>query len=283
MGINLLDTNPFATKTFGQLDTDRPGFTLDPSWTPTDLSIDFDALELNLKQPTFDPSVAFAASLPSMTGRGASGGANPLDAFGNVLMGIKSEGDKAFKAGWWLKGAASAGELFTKLATYPMERANVDRAYRNKKADVSNQMLAIDNQVQYYKNQIADKFATTMARSSMLMAAKNLRVTAGNLLEQTKDAAYDATNDIKMLESNAELKKIALRSEAKQAEVSRTLTKKLMTTDLLGSAAKLGLTLKMGNEAGISWGDLRKDALTKLENLSWGDLDVFNLFGKGGK
>lgn len=277
MAFDLLDTNPFATKTFGQLDTDRPGFTFDPSWTPTDLSIDFDALELNLKQPTFDPSIAFAANLPSMSGgSGASGGANPLDAFGNVLMGIKSEGDKAFKAGWGLKAIASAGELFTKLATYPMERANTDRAYRNKKQDVSNQMLAIDNQVQYYKNQITDKFATTMARSSMLMAAKNLRVTAGNLLEQTKDAAYDATNDIKMLESNAELKKIALRSEARQAEVSRTLTKKLMTTDLLGSAAKLGLVFAGGTEAGMKWGDLYKD-------WSWGDLDVFNVFGKGGK
>lgn len=226
---------------------------------------------------TFDPSIAFAANLPSMSGgRGASGGANPLDAFGNVLMGIKSEGDKAFKAGWGLKAIASAGELFTKLATYPMERANADRAYRNKKQDVSNQMLAIDNQVQYYKNQITDKFATTMARSSMLMAAKNLRVTAGNLLEQTKDAAYDATQDIKMLESNAELKKIALRSEAKQAKVSKDLTKKLMTTDLLGSAAKLGLVFAGGSEAGMKWGDLYKD-------WSWGDLDVFNVFGKGGK
>lgn len=271
MAFDLLDTNPFATKTFGQLDTDRPGFTFDPSWTPTDLSIDFDALELNLKQPTFDPSVAFAASLPSMSaGRGASGGANPLDAFGNVLMGIKSEGDKAFKAGWALKGVAAAGELFTKLATYSMERANADRAYRNKKADVSNQMLAIDNQVQYYKNQIADKFATTMARSSMLMAAKNLRVTAGNLLEQTKDAAYDATNDIKMLESNAELKKIALRSEARQAEVSRTLTKKLMTTDLLGSAAKLGLVFTGGAEAGMKWGDLFGSGGGSLNEVVYG-------------
>ena len=266
MAFDLLDTNPFATKTFGQLDTDRPGFTFDPSWTPTDLSIDFDALAL----PAGITSRATGGNLVFNPTNNNQNNQNAFDKWGNILLTIGEKGSKQQQAGFALKAVAEASELFTKLATYSMERANADRAYRNKKADVSNQMLAIDNQVQYYKNQIADKFATTMARSSMLMAAKNLRVTAGNLLEQTKDAAYDATNDIKMLESNAELKKIALRSEARQAEVSRTLTKKLMTTDLLGSAAELGLVFVGASKAGMKWGDLFGSGGGSLNEVVYG-------------
>ena len=102
-------------------------------------------------------------------------------------------------------------------------------------------MAALDNQVLFYKNQVANKFGELMARNAVTMAAKNLRVTAGNLLEQTKGAAIEATEDIQMKESNARLKKIALESEARQADVAKKLQKSLIVTDLIEDTAKLAM------------------------------------------
>lgn len=225
--------------------------TTDFSTWKTEFEKSMPDFSLNLR-PSYDPTIPLAANMPSYVGSSRSSDpAGALDVFGSTLMGFKTKGDKALKAGYNLKTAAAAGELFSKVLTYSMERANASRAYRNKQKSVENQMLAIDNQVQYYKNQIADKFGQTMARNAMTMAAKNLRVTAGNLLEQTKDMAYDATKDIETMESNARLRKIALRSEEKQAKVARDLTKKLMTSDLVGSAANLGLTIYGGYVSGV--------------------------------
>ncbi|MBO7715658.1 MAG: hypothetical protein J6S85_19000 [Methanobrevibacter sp.] len=255
MAFELTETNPFATTTFGDLNTAREGFTFDPSYSSTGTSwkAEFEKnmpdLSLNLKTPSFSSSIASSATLPS------AGGSNFMDSFGNILMGIKSEGDTALKAGYAMKTAAAAGDLFNAVLTYSSARENAKLKEANTKQSVENQMLALDNQVLYYKNQIADKFNQTMARNAVTMAEKNLRVTAGNLLEKTKDAAYDATKDIEMLESNAELKKIALRSEARQAEVASKLTNKLATANMLGSVAKLGLVVSGGVEAG-AYGDL---------------------------
>lgn len=253
MALELVDRNPFTTETFGELNTDRPGFTFDPNLY-VDWKKDFESnlpdFTLNL-QPKFSSSFATMGSIPGSTPNN-----NFMDSFGNILMGIKSEGDKSLALGYGLKTAASAAELFTNIVTYGYTRANANLTASNTKKSVANQMLALDNQIQYYKNKITDKFAETMAKNTVTMAAKNLRVTAGNLLEQTKDAAYDATQDIRMLESNAELKKIALRSEAKQADVTKKLTKNLATANLIGSMAKVGLMVSGGVMAGVDYGNL---------------------------
>lgn len=260
MAFELTDTTPFPSLTFGELNTAREGFTFDPTYTVSDNSwiAEFEKsmpdLTLNLRTPAFSSSIASAATLPSSFAGGMSGN-NFMDSFGNILMGMKSEGDKALKAGYAMKTAAAAGDFFNAILTYSTSRTNAKLTESNTKQSVENQMLALDNQVLYYKNQITDKFAQTMARNSVTMAEKNLRVTAGNILEKTKDAAYDATKDIQTLESNAELKKIALRSEARQAEVVSKLTKKLATANLIGSAAKLGLVVSGGIESG-AFGDL---------------------------
>lgn len=239
--------------------------TTDFSTWKTEFEKSMPDFSLNLR-PSYDPTIPLAASLPSMNSgnSGASGYADPLkslDTIGNSLMGIKDSANRSLKAGYNLKIAAAAGEFFSKVLTYSMARSNANRAYRNKQQSVENQMLAIDNQVQYYKNQIADKFGQTMARNAMTMAAKGLRVTAGNLLEQTKDMAYDATKDIETLESNARLKKIALRSEEKQAKVARNLTKQLLASDLVSSAANLGLKIYGGK---LALKALEQDALGQL-------------------
>lgn len=205
----------------------------------------------NVLADTYLPSV-------STTPKGKSSITTPDtgSVLGDYLGGLKAKSQKNMFYGAAIKTASSAAQLFNDVLNYGYARANANLQASNTKASVENQMLALDNQVQYYKNQIADKFNQTMARNTVTMAAKNLRVTAGNLLEQTKDAAYDATKDIEMLESNAELKKIALRSEARQADVVKKLTKNVATANLIGSLANTGLMVATGGGTMESWGDL---------------------------
>lgn len=162
---------------------------------------------------------------------------------------IMALGDKAAQqklTGTRLKLAGTAFETAWNLYQDVVDMRLTNMKTDNKKVSLENQMLAIDNEVEYYKNQIAEKFNTTMARNAVTMAAKNLRVTASSLLEKTKDMAYDATKNIQMLESNAEIKKIALRSEQQQAEVARKLSKTLLVSDMVQNVAKLGLSVASG-------------------------------------
>lgn len=251
MAFELTDTNPFATVTFGELNTAREGFTFGPSFdTGSSWTKEFEKnmpdFSLNLKRS----SSSFASGVKS------AGTNNYSDSLtGKFMETLKSEGDADMKVGILMKTVSKAGNLFNAVLSYTSSREEARLKEANTKQSVENQMLALDNQVLYYKNQIADKFNQTMARNAVTMAQKNLRVTAGNLLEKTKDAAYDATKDIQMLESNAELKKIALRSEARQAEVTARLTNKLATANLIGSIAKLGLGVSSDIESG-AYGNL---------------------------
>lgn len=212
-----------------------------------------DSAQSNALSDIYMPSDISGLSEPKATSKSISG-INTI--LGDYLGSQKAKAQKEMFYGAGLKTAAAAGELFSNLLTYGYTRTNANLQASNTKQSMANQMLALDNQVQYYKNQITDKFAQTMARNTVTMAAKNLRVTASNLLEQTKDAAYDATKDIQMLESNAELKKIALRSAAKQADVTKKLTNNLATANLIGSLAKVGLAVSTGGGTMMSWGDL---------------------------
>lgn len=270
MALDLTDTTPFPSFSLGALDTDRPGFTFAPE--TSDLSFDFGNLDLS-------PDVmkkAFAANMFMSTmnnNNNASGGnalpyginMNPsgnLDKFGNsmiassLLADTKEKAQKNLFMGAALKTAASAGNLFNSLLSMGLNYNLIDKQKKNTKMSVENRMQALDNQVLYYKNQITDKFNTLMARNTVTMAAKNLRVSTGALLEESKDAAYDATKDIQMLESNAELKKIALRNEEKQAKISAKLAKSQLVTNVIQGFANLGLNVASGGGTMESWGDL---------------------------
>lgn len=287
MALDLTDKNPFPTTSLSLSTIDRPGFTFDPDFQTTDFQDWKDDFEKNLDNLELDlneapASIGFPLSSSSSTGTrrspsgvaGIAGSTNSLDDMGNLFLAMQGKGEKNLALGYGLKTAAAAGELFTRLATIGDAWGNANRRATNTKQNVANQMLALDNQVQYYKNQITDKFARTMARNTVTMAAKNLRVTASNLLEQTKDAAYDATKDIQTLESNTELKKIALRSEARQAEVAKKLSKNLMVADLVGSLAKVGLMVSGGIEAGVDYGKLFTSDTTTMDENMWSLNDV---------
>lgn len=248
---SLTETAPFPTDTFGELDTIRPGFTFNPDWNTDfdDWKKGFEAglpdLQLNLKS-SIDPAILAMSNISSPARVGTANPYGGLDSFGNLMMSMKGKGEKNLKVGYALKTAAAAGQLFSSMLNYGFARKNAGLMESNARQNAENQMLALDNQIQYYKNQITDKFAETMARNSVAMATKNLRVEAGALLEQTKDAAYDATKDIQMLESNAELKKIAIRSQAQQAKIMAKLTKKTAYYDMLSSLGNLGVTIGGG-------------------------------------
>lgn len=256
---DLVETNPFTTYTFGELDTQRPGFTFNPDWKS---DFDFDVSGLDLSQPVMRKAaisdVFTYSPTPAKTTPGAINNTNAI--LGDYLSGLKQKASKDMFWGATMKTAAAAGELFSNLATYGTNMNNANRQAQNTKLQASVQMQALDNQILYYKNQITDRFNTLMARNTVTMAAKNLRVSAGALLEQTKDAAYDATKDIQTMESNAELKKIALRFEQKQADITKKLQKSLYTTNLINSAAKLGLMVSTGGGTMESWGDLYSNA-----------------------
>ncbi len=248
---SLTETAPFPTDTFGELDTIRPGFTFNPDWDTDfdDWKKGFEAglpgLELNLNRSVIPSATGTYGTSAYGTGAGGSP-YNMMDAYGNWMLSMKGKGESNLKAGYALKTAAAAGKLFSSMLNYGFARKNAGLMESNARQNAENQMMALDNQILYYRNQITDKFAETMARNSVTMATKNLRVEAGALLEQTKDAAYDATKDLQMLSSNAELKKIAIRSEAQQAKLMAKLTKKTAYYDMLNSLGELGITIGSG-------------------------------------
>lgn len=249
MAFELTDTTPFPSFSFGNLDTDRRGFTFAPE--KTDLSLDISSLELS--DSVLNKAGMFDPYLPNTNVAAPDRTANLL---ADYLGGLKAKAGKEQFYGATLKGIAAAGNLFNSILSYTMGRSIADKQARNAKMSAENKMKALDNQVLYQKNQIADKFNTLLARNTVTMAAKNLRVSAGALLEQTKDAAYDATKDIETLESNARLKKIALRNEEKQTKITSKLAKTQLATNLVGSLAQAGLVIGSGGGTMKSWGDL---------------------------
>lgn len=231
-----------------------------PETNMTPLPANIFADDSSISTGSSKPAVSYNSYLSGMTTPTKSGTATPQDTtnalLADYLGGMKSKAAKQEFTGAVLKSVAAAGNVFNSIMSLSMGRRNANRQYSNAKLSAENKMAALDNQVMYYKNQIEDKFNTTLARNTAVMAAKNLRVSTGALLEQTKDAAYDATKDIQTMESNAELKKIALRNEVKQAKITKELTKSQLTTNLVGSLANLGLTVASGGGTMESWGDL---------------------------
>lgn len=152
-----------------------------------------------------------------------------------------------------LKGVAKAADIFNKLTI-----KDFNSTYRITKQNYKNQMDALDNQVLYIKHQLADRFNKTVETNIMNLAAKNLRVTSGNVLDMTKDMAQEMTEDIQMAESNAELKKIALRAGKDQAKESTRYAEKQMWVSFADAARKLGTVVASGAGTGESFGNLYK-------------------------
>lgn len=263
---DLTDTAPFPTYTFGELDTARPGFTFNPDWE-SDFSFDAEMPNLQLgdgilSRAGVSRSGDVYSPAPASTPTGALNQTNQM--WGDYLSDLKSKSETNMKIGTALKTASSAMKLFGSIMNYSFAKGNARLMNKNAKQKAENEMLALDNRLLYYKNQITDKFGETMAQNSVTMAMKNLRVTAANIMEQTKDAAYDATQDIKMAESNVELKKIAIRAEEQQTKLASKLMKTNAYLDVMNSLGELGITVGTGMANG-GYGSLFSTGLEESE------------------
>ena len=170
---------------------------------------------------------------------------------------LKAKAQKDMYAGAVMKTVAAASDLFNRAVGIAAgQRRNIYKAAEIATQNYQNQMDALDNQVLYIKHQLADRFNKTVETNIMNMAARNIRVTSGGVLDMTKDIAQEMTEDMRTAESNAELKKIALRAGQKQAKESAKYTEKQMWAGLLNSATKLGIAFATGGGTGESWGNL---------------------------
>lgn len=243
MALSLTD-NSLPSKTFAfELDTTRPGFTFEPE--DAFEMPDFSNLELDLKGTPFDMT-AYATNTKDPI----------VNILGDYLGGAKAKAQKQMFQGAVLKTVGSAAEAFDAFINFGNRHSAINLQADNTKIAADNQMAAIDNQVLYAKNQIMDRFTKMVANNTVQMAAKNLRVTAGSLLEGTKAEAYDINQDFAMLDSNARMKKIELENVKEQAEISRSLAKSQQWSGMVQGLAKLGLNIATGGGTGESFGNL---------------------------
>lgn len=181
---------------------------------------------------------------------------------------MKARAQVGMYKGAMYKTIAAAGDLFNRgVGILAGQEKNIRGAADIAVQNYQNQMDALDNQVLYMKHQLADRFNKTVETNIMNMAARNLRVNAGNVLELSKDEATEITEDMRTAESNAELKKIALRAGQKQAKESAKYAVKQMWMGFAQSAVKLGIMGATGGGTNESWGDLYKNYQAGSEYL----------------
>lgn len=187
---------------------------------------------------------------------------NLSNAFDNLLGSnpeLLAKAQKQMYIGAAYKTAAAASDLFTRLLGIGYNINNIrdkrDIAIQN----YDNQMAALDNQVLYIKHQLADRFNKTIENNIMTLAAKNLRVTAGNVLDLSKEQASEISEDMRTAESNARLKSIAMEAGKKSAKESATYAEKQLWTGLAQSAINLGIAYSTGGGTGENFGNLYKN------------------------
>lgn len=191
-------------------------------------------------------------------------------AFDKLLNGTpetKAKAQVGMYEGAMLKTVAAASDLFSRAVQLGFSgniRGKRDVAIQN----YQNQMDAIDNQVLYIKHQLQDRFNKTVETNIAQMAARNLRVTSGNVLELSKEEALEISEDMSTADSNARLKKIALNAGKEQAKESAKYAQAQLWTGLAQSAVKLGLMYETGGGTNQSFGDLYKGYMKGKEYLN---------------
>lgn len=183
-------------------------------------------------------------------------------AFNSLFGGEDEKLTNAQKNLFWgsvLKTVGSASDFFSRATALSMGQLDSINQQRNiSLQNYDNQMAALDNQLINLKSQLADRFNKTVETSIMDIAAKNLRVTSGGVLEMNKDLAQEITEDTQMAESNVRLNKTALDAAKKQTKESARYAKFNTISQFIQSAVKLGITWQTGGGTGESWGKLYK-------------------------
>lgn len=210
-----------------------------------------------------DDLLARIAGLYGAGGGSGGGGAGDISELLKKLLApdprTKARAQVDLYQGALFRTLAVADDFFTRgTAIMAGQGNNIRSAAEIAGQNYQNQMDALDNQVLYMKHQLEDRFNKTVETNIMNLAARNIRVNAGNVMELTKDAATEITEDMRTAESNAKLKKIALEAGQKQAKESANYAVKKMWADFAGSASLLGIMGATGGGTGESWGNLYK-------------------------
>lgn len=197
------------------------------------------------------------ASIPRNTAAVPPSISKALDKLLGDNENLKARAQVDMYKGAMYKTIAAAGDLFDRGVGLLMgQQRNIRKTADIMAQNYQNQMDALDNQVLYIKHQLTDRFNQTVETNIMNLAAKNIRVNAGNVLDLSKEKASEITEDMRTAESNAELKKIALRAGQKQAKESADYAVKQLWTSFAGSAVKLGIMGATGGGTNEKWGDL---------------------------
>lgn len=197
------------------------------------------------------------AGIPRNTAAVPPSISNALDKLLGDNEELKARAQVGLYQGAVLKTIAAAGDFFDRSVGLMMgQPKNIRNTADIAAQNYQNQMDALDNQVLYIKHQLTDRFNQTVETNIMNLAAKNIRVNAGNVLDLSKEKASEITEDMRTAESNAELKKIALRAGQEQAKESADYAIKQLWTGFANSAVKLGIMGATGGGTNEKWGDL---------------------------
>lgn len=229
-----------------------PEFHIEPEAVP---EVPLSAESQQNPQEIADLIAALLADRPSYTPGAADDITKALENLLKPREEDKIQAKEDLFVGAAMKTVAAADKFFSSLVGLAYS-GNLDDRYKATRQNYINQMNALDNQVMYIKHQLSDRFNQTVENNIMQMAARGLRVNAGNVLDLTKESASEITEDMRTAESNAELRKIALRAGKKQAKEYTKYSKGKLWTDMAQSAVKLGIMYETGGGTGESFGDL---------------------------
>lgn len=252
---DITNTKPYPKTSFSLTDSERTGFTFDPDYGNW-----FDVNDFNLDALNLSDSVLNSVYNPAVAKDTTTAINSTNQILGDFLGGLKAKAGKQAFWGGTIKTAASAANLFTNILAYSGGRKTAEMQADNKRLQAQVQMDALDNQVLHFKTELMDRFNALVSRNIVTAASKGLRVSGANILEQSKETAHDMSEDMRTMESNAELKKIALRSEARQADIVKGLQKNLLAANLVKGMADLGLMVSTGGGTFQNWGDLWANA-----------------------
>lgn len=238
----------------------EPGMSL-PEYHPEEHAAEIPSVMLSADdQPNADELASKIAEILQANPAFNPGRADDLTAALKKLLGeqmpdAKAEAQTDLYEGAVMKTVAAAGDVFNSAIGIAYS-GSIDIARDAAIQNYQNQMDALDNQVLYIKHQLSDRFNKTVETNMVQMAARNLRVNAGNVLDLSKEEASEISEDMRTAESNARLKKIAYEAGQKQAKVSAKNAHAQQWVGMAKSILKLGMTYETGGGTGESWGNL---------------------------
>lgn len=141
-----------------------------------------------------------------------------------------------------------AGDLFNNIYGIVNQTKEAKNQYQATIDNAQTNMMQLENRLLATKTNIQDRFNKLVVHNTVETAAKNLKVSASSVLEQSKNAAYEANLDIGTAESNTRLQEIALQSQIDMANIGMKLANKLRTAGIVGA---FGNTIQQAGMMGI--------------------------------